>query len=529
MMYMRKLSAVKWPLLAVPILVSLFCVIPAKSTNAAYDGGNLIDNVTFLRSNSMSQQDIQNFLASKGSGLTGRSFVLNCYAHNSLERQWYSAVGAPCDQIVPASHIIYYAAKIYGINPQVILATMQKEQSLVTSPNPTARQIAQAMGYGCPTTGSCDDSSNFFYQIDSGTWVLRYHYERANGNMNWWQASTSWTCGTEKNFYKPNLYPGQNVRFYDGSGTHYRTHYIANAATSSFYCYTPHAYNNPQGLYGRAPYGTVGQYYSGSYNFVDAFESWFGSTKATDTDKPHPNGTLITDGKYIYRIENGTRRHISAAAFAAYGYSWNRVKPASSGDRNSLIPGNTLWTVPTGTVFTYKDGKVYVADDRSGTLKKQWISAQTFEKLGYKWSEVVITNSPDEIPAVTEPGFFEDTRHPSGSIVKINSRVYYIDKYTLKYVTDLAFNSNSFKWSRLMEATNDEKSLHIGTALDLQPGTVLYSGGNIYFTDRDSGGILKRPIGPWECYNDRLRYVHEDWLVVPPSALPVRTGSLFTC
>jgi hypothetical protein len=261
------------------LMVFLGCLFGATGKSAAvYDGGNIIDNGIFLNAQSMSIAEIQNFLASRGSGLASRGFVLNCYGPDSKERQWYTAVGAPCDQMVPAADIIYFASQIYGINPRVVLATLQKEQSLITSPNPTDWQINQAMGYGCPTTGSCG-TSNFFSQIDSGVWVLRYHYERARGNNTWWHNSTSWVCGTEKNFYKPNLYPYQDVRFYDEDGVHYRNHHIANPATSALYCYTPHAYNNPQGLYGRPPYGTVGRYYSGSYNFVYWYEIWFGTTQ----------------------------------------------------------------------------------------------------------------------------------------------------------------------------------------------------------------------------------------------------------
>lgn len=256
------------------ILVSLAFPGGAK---AAYNGARIIDDAPFLDARSMSIGAIQNHLSSKGSGLAGMSFKLDCYGESSKERQWYTAAGAPCDQTVPASQIIYYAAQIYGISPKVILATLQKEQSLVTSPNPTSWQINQAMGYGCPTTGGCG-ASTFFYQIDSGTWVLRYHYERARGNMDWWKTSTSWTCGSAKEFYSPSLHPNQNVSFYDEDGVMYRTYFLVNAATSSLYCYTPHAYNNPQGLYGRAPFGTVGRYYSGSYNFVTYYELWFGST-----------------------------------------------------------------------------------------------------------------------------------------------------------------------------------------------------------------------------------------------------------
>ncbi len=245
---------------------------------AAYSGGRLIDNAVFRDSSSMTANQIQSFLESKNSGLKSKTYELECYGANSQERKLYKQAGAKCSGKIKASSIIYYAAKIYGVNPRVVLATLQKEQSLITTTNPTKWQLSQAMGYGCPTTGSCDSESNFAYQIDSGTWVLRYHYERANKNNTWWRPSDGWTCGTKKNFYTPNLYPRQNVTFKDGNGVSYRTHYIDNAATSAFYCYTPHAYNNPNGLYGLPKYGTKGQYYTGSYNFVSSFEKWFGST-----------------------------------------------------------------------------------------------------------------------------------------------------------------------------------------------------------------------------------------------------------
>src|SRR5690606_27307849 len=146
--------------------------------------------------------------------LKNMNFVLQCYGPDSKERQWYTAAGATCDTPIPASHIIYYAAQIYGVSPKAILATLQKEQSLITTPNPTSWQINQAMGDACPTSGSCGGNSTLPYQIDSGVWALRYDYERARGNMTWWRTSARWTCGTEKSLYKPTLYPAQNVRFY---------------------------------------------------------------------------------------------------------------------------------------------------------------------------------------------------------------------------------------------------------------------------------------------------------------------------
>lgn len=277
-----KLNAALFALL---LLVSLLATsfITNQSVSAAYNGERLIDNSIFLDANSMSANQIQSFLQGKGSGLANKQYKLQCYGAGSKERQWYTNAGATCDTLIPASHVIYWASQVYGVSPRVTLATLQKEQSLITTQNPTSWQLNQAMGYACPTSGSCGGNSTFSYQIDSGVWALRYHYERANRNYDWWSPSSNnyWVCGSEKNFYKPSLYPGQTVRFYDGNNVNYRNHYLRSAATSALYCYTPHAYNNPQGLYGLPTYGSKGQYYTGSYNFVYWFENWFGSTQAT--------------------------------------------------------------------------------------------------------------------------------------------------------------------------------------------------------------------------------------------------------
>lgn len=314
-MYKKKFIRNSGKFLVLIALTMIFVqTIDPKQAAAAYDGGRIIDNAVFLDARSMGKDQVQSFLASKGGQIATRSFVLNCDAAGNQAKQAYLSLGAPCGHSVPASHIIYYSAQVYGISPKVILATLQKEQSLITAVNPTDRQYSQAMGYACPTSGNCSDSSNFFWQIDNGTWVLRFHMERARGNNNWWYASSGWTCGTSKDYYKPNLYPNQNVDFYDEDGVYYRKLYIVNAATSSMYCYTPHTYNNPEGLYGRPPYGMVGRYYSGSYNFVLFFESWFGSTSANAYE-----ARVVSQSPYP-TIRNGETKLVSIS-YANQGFA----------------------------------------------------------------------------------------------------------------------------------------------------------------------------------------------------------------
>jgi len=330
-----------------------FAFIP-KPAFASYDGGNIINDGMLLNASAMSANDIQNFLVGMGSGLATRTFYFNCVATDASE-PYYRNAGAPCEQTVLASQIIYYASQIYGINPQAVLATLQKEQSLITTANPTSWQIDQAMGYGCSTTTGCV-ASNFLYQIDNGVWVLRLHTERARGNMTWWFTQTDpWVCGTEKNFYKPNLYPNQNVSFYDEDNVYYRTHFIANAATSAFYCYTPHAYNNPSGLYGLPQYGTTGRYYSGSYNFVYYFEKWFGSTQL-----PQPIGaSLYCNNGKIYLVSNSIKYHVPDwNMMINYGLNYYPVQSVSDEIIEDLVDGGKL------TNLIYDDNGVYLVNNR---------------------------------------------------------------------------------------------------------------------------------------------------------------------
>jgi hypothetical protein len=227
-------------------------VVWAPRASAAYIEHNLIEDGKFLDAASMNEGQIQSFLDSRG-GFIAR----------------YTPWSDRDNAQVPAARIIYEAAQDYGISPKVLLATMQKEQSLVTAKNPTESQLNFAMGYGCPDSTGCGTSYKGFYsQLDNASWQLRYNFERARGNNTWWRNSSSYACGGNTRYYSTGLYAGRYVTFYDEVGYGYKSFTINNGATASLYCYTPHAYP-----------GHSGKYYSGSYNFVVKYEEWFGSTQ----------------------------------------------------------------------------------------------------------------------------------------------------------------------------------------------------------------------------------------------------------
>jgi hypothetical protein len=372
---------------------------------AAYDGGKLIDNAVFLNANTMDVNAIQSFLVSKGGGLASKSFYFNC-AYDAQTEVWYRAIGAPCGSTVSAATIIYYAGQVYGINPQVIIATLQKEQSLITTVNPTTTQINYAMGYGCPDNGSCT-TAGFFEQVDMGTWTFRFNYERASGNYTWWKQSYSWVCDTSTRYYSPTLLPYRNVNFYDDAGVMYRTHYIANAATSALYCYTPHAYNNPYGLYGREPYGTVGMYYSGSYNFVYFFEMWFRPADAirsgmTMTILAQPDASPARGQTVTYTMSYKNQMS-TALTFSAVGVVGRANNPYDGPNRDfgwvgpvTIQPGETKQFTFTRIISDV--GSLYawpaLAYDGSYIHYNNWGASLTSREPNFSLAQPVTLSAP---------------------------------------------------------------------------------------------------------------------------------------
>lgn len=261
----------------------------------------------------MSAASIQSFLQKEGSGLSGYTDIENCGsssgAHYSYYRTYYS-----CGKREKASQIIYDASRAYGINPQAIIATMQKEESLITTPNPTSSQIKFAMGYGCPDSGGCS-FPGFFNQVDNGTWQFRTDMELGSGNDWWGYSPSDYPCDGATRYYSAALKTGNNVTFKDDSGVSYNSFTIPNMSTATLYCYTPHVYNNPNGLYGLPKYGTKGDYYTGSYNFVYYFTLWFGSTYGTPFFQVtgSPNVYMQGAGETYYYIPG-------PGMMKAYGY-----------------------------------------------------------------------------------------------------------------------------------------------------------------------------------------------------------------
>ena len=293
------------PVLSISLVAVMVISLSAKASAYNYTNYPMNDS-TFLNDLTMTATQIQNFLAQENSGLVNFQGQLVCGFSDGNNFNFYNQHYA-CNEMVTsngspvkdaggydeyetspqsAALIIAEASQAYGINPQVVLATMQKEQSLVTTPNPTSSQLNFAMGYGCPDSGGCS-YPGFFNQVDNATWQFRTDWELSSGHNYWGYTPSAFPCNGSTKYYSEALVPGNDVTFFDDHGNAYANFTIPNAATGSLYCYTPHVFP-----------GSSAEYYSGNYWFVYYFSLWFGNSSAPYAFKSSSSDTvyLFVDG-----------------------------------------------------------------------------------------------------------------------------------------------------------------------------------------------------------------------------------------
>lgn len=233
---------------------------------------------------------------------------------------------------VSAGRVINDAAQIYGVNPQVILTTLEKEQGLVTGNSGCSplRYVA-AMGNGCPdnvnpynysgfelysingvavtsVTGTCVNSpgkAGFSRQVISGTWLMKFGEQRSKGNTSWAVINGSWDNSDDlKACYSGPMTQGtwhrcpNDVATYydgytpiDGSSVH-----VDTGATAALYWYTPH--------------------FHGNQLFVSLFEPWFGGT----TGEGYSLVTSAADNgdKRQWVVFHGQRHPVSSDIITAW-------------------------------------------------------------------------------------------------------------------------------------------------------------------------------------------------------------------
>jgi len=249
-------------------LIGLSSVNESKALDGSkFDPGLIISDSVFFDFGTMTVDDIQRFLESQvpecKSGPNGMPCLRNFKA-DTPEKQ---ADPGKCAYMaakknVSAAQIIYDIARACGINPRVLLVTLQKEQGLVQASIPSPYMYRAAMGYGCPDSDPA---------ICGKVWVgLFNQLYKAAGQFQWYgDPNGSFTY----------LRPGRTVSIdYNevaSKNCGKRTFLLKSQATANLYYYTPYtpndaALNNLRGAGDRcSAYG--------NRNFWRFYWDWFGS------------------------------------------------------------------------------------------------------------------------------------------------------------------------------------------------------------------------------------------------------------
>ncbi len=340
---------------------SLALVLGGGHAHAAdYNNSHLMDDQVFDNVGSLSQSQIDDFLHARTGPFTKLSTASPCLSgYNDINFRWdgsdwyygdntrvgnstgwvsqgYTWNTAWGPNTIPASQIIYKSAQMWGFNSEVLISTLQKEESLITGTSCDAWRYNSAMGYGCPDSGGCNAKyAGFSRQVLWGGWQLKFGKERSYGNTAW-DDDGSITYGGFMTQGNRRRCTSCALNFYDGYATiDGQSIYLENGTTASLYTYTPHLGQSFPGIFE----GWFGSVIWPSYAWQFASQgAYTDSSKTTPLDisnvEPGQTGWLIVRAKNV-----GTGTWVNSGANPA------RLGTDRPADRASSFATNT-WIAP---------------------------------------------------------------------------------------------------------------------------------------------------------------------------------------
>lgn len=368
----------------IPALVIFISVVLMSFSRVAlaFTANDLVDDGVFDNTSTMNAAQIDAWL---NNNFGSTSCISTSHLFSAPEPTGYSPSPSPgvfsYSGNVSAGTVIYDAAHIYGVNPQVLLATLQKEQSLVTGAGGcTVLGDTAAMGYGCPDGGTTHNYSSsdlpaplFYYnnspvwgvngtcvntgakagfsqQVIHGAWLLAFGRQRSEGNTGWNVQLTnfpnngnSWNNSDDPpTVYGGPMTQGTRATYSGGPSTYYdgyttidsQSVHMDTGATAALYWYTPH--------------------FAGNQNFVNLFTGWFGSpttpcesmsnlssTPAGPKIIPYHYGASGTDLTYTQLNSTGsacTEAHVWAPGFTSFVAHIATGMRATDPSSGTLVP-----------------------------------------------------------------------------------------------------------------------------------------------------------------------------------------------
>lgn len=343
--------------ISISFFIMLFVVTPVLPALAAeFDPNFIVSDAEINDYNSMTLAQIEAFLREKDSYLTD----YKCEDIDGNMRK--------------APEIIHTLAQENKINPKFMLVLLQKEQSLVEDPSPSAYQLRAATGYGCPDGGNCNPRwAGLYRQINSAYLQFRSYLDEAY-------------------LYR---YKTGNTYIFNNSIKSVKTIDIVtpkNQATAALYNYTPHVYY-------------------GNYNFWNLWNKYFPVKKTF-----FPDGSLLrAEGEAgIYLIQNGEKRPFLSKSALLSRFSLDKVVDVSANDLDAYAEGTPI-RFPNYSILRSPDKKLYLLVD---DVKREIPSMEIFKKIGFNETEIINAKNEEIKDYITGKTVSTEDAYPTGALVQ---------------------------------------------------------------------------------------------------------------
>jgi hypothetical protein len=491
--------------LSVGVLVSssFFTVlIPTANAVTASDwkAGRIIDDGIFTDANSMSTQEIQNFLNSQNPACDNNGTKSVGYYYNASTGQvrfsWFSggtwvttsratfanryntynqtsdanlpftclkeyyevpkttpgpglpasnANGAPIPAgAVSAAQLISDAAKAYNISPKVLLVKLHTESAgpLTTDDWPFRNQYLYAMGAHCPDSGpggsaNCDSNyAGFSIQMREAAALLRWYLD--NMTQSWWQYKRPYQTNNILWNVAPSGCGGGNV-------------YLESKASAALYTYTPYQPNQAalNNMYGTGDNCSA----YGNRNFWRVYSDWFGSTVRS---------LITTAGEGVYQMESGLKRPFpNEITFLSYKNKWSSVLTISKSEFDRLPRGATIeynTHFRDGILVKSPKGGIYIVENG---FKRPFRNEGTYLSYGYSWVDA-LSISDLEISLIPEGSPLEYNPHLRDDLLLMSrlGGIYRVENgYKRPFPNELVFISNHYSWGGIASISEAELSI----------------------------------------------------------------------
>lgn len=392
-------------------------------------------------------EGIQKFLEQRGSVLANTSpdFLIKLKEPETLTKVGLEDPQPSLSRLRTAAELIYDAGRKHGLNPQVILVILQKEQSLITgrfnSDSDLQRALDRALGFGCPDYEGCGDIFLGFYRQLFGTfdqsgsrWLgaaasLMRSFRTESGGTRVGRGpmvdagSTTFGRPVVRTARKGDAITLDNTMGgYDGVMQN-QTVTLSNYATAALYRYTPHVFN-------------------GNYNFWKFYTLWF----------KYPNGTVIKLGTdpQTYVIDNGDKRLFSTFVAQQRKLKTDSIVTVSQTEFDSYITDKPMPPLDGTLIKGDASGAVFLIEE----TKKHPISYPVFVQRKFSFAKVV------SLPQAEVDGYDQGSyvAPADGSLVKAegDGTIYLIEAGLKRPITAEVFAAGKYSFKNVIALTNVE-------------------------------------------------------------------------